>query len=378
MPRNTVMVILLYFFIIILNAVSLLSGKKNILLSIYSFLFIVLFVIGKRFDGTTIMHDLESYERKYEFYEDLLNPFEFSFRIINTIGNNFGLSFEGFYMIVTAVIISLLFYTIIKLRGNVHLFVVAFMLYFISVTISQIRNQCAMVTLFALLPWAISYDNFTLGLWGKIKIAFCLLLASSFHASYLVFLLPFLAANERKFVHLKALSIFLTLAFVALFFLKQVSFIQIMVMLFIADTEYLQERFGDYAESTTGFISLVPITIYVLLLLGLYFWKKRIISSLGDKKMVDFSNYIFNVVLWSSSFLPLLLLNATFYRYTRDISLLGIICLGIGVSSQVKRKTTYKLFALMITIPIGWFIFDVVIKGYWDEYSKHFFDTLFL
>ena len=327
------MVILLYFFIIILNAVSLLSGKKNILLSVFSFLFIVLFVIGKRFDGTTIMHDLESYERKYEFYEDLLNPFEFSFRIINTIGNNFGLSFEGFYMIVTAVIISLLFYTIIKLR---------------------------------------------LGLWGKIKIAFCLLLASSFHASYLVFLLPFLAANERKFVHLKALSIFLTLAFVALFFLKQVSFIQIMVMLFIADTEYLQERFGDYAESTTGFISLVPITIYVLLLLGLYFWKKRIISSLGDKKMVDFSNYIFNVVLWSSSFLPLLLLNATFYRYTRDISLLGIICLGIGVSSQVKRKTTYKLFALMITIPIGWFIFDVIIKGYWDEYSKHFFDTLFL
>lgn len=372
------MIVFFYFLIVIINAIAFLTKKTNRIIAIASSLFVVLFAIGKRIDGTPLTHDMESYERKYEYADELLNPVEFSFRGINLLGNKLGLCFEDFYMVVTLFIICLLLYLLYRLKSNVHLFLVVYLLYFVNITIGQMRNQCAMVTMFCLLPWAINYNNFSISYWNKMKLLLSIILASSFHASFLVYTLPFLAANEKKFEHLKSLGIFLLTAFAALFFLRQVSIIQLVIMLFISDTDYLQDRFGDYAESSTGLVSLVISFIYALSLIGLYYWRKEVIFPMHNIKKEMFSNYIFNVSLWSCVFLPLLLLDATFYRYLRDISFLALICMGIGITPQLKRKTLYKLFLFSISVPVCWFVFDIIIKGYWDDYSKHFFDTIFL
>lgn len=375
------MLAIFFFFLILLNAVIFLSGKKIRIISVLSYAFIILFAIGKRYDDTPMTHDLRNYELKYYEYEDL-PILEYGFKVVNTIGNELGLSYESFYMLVTTLIISIFFFFVHKMKGNLHLFIVAFMIYYMNITIGQMRNQLALASFLALMPWCMSKveASHLAWLWNyKYKILISLLIASSFHVSFILYLIPFLIATNQEFKHIKIFILVFGGIFFALFSFRQISAIQIIIMLLVADSEYMEDRFSKYTDTSTGLSSLASVSIFVTILIGLYFWKLHIPEKIKDNlRAKSFSNYMFNVILWSSVFLPLLLLNSTLYRYIRDITFLGVIFIGIGVSNKIKFQHRLFIFLVVIAVCIGWFVFDVFLKGYWNDFSKYYFNTLYL
>lgn len=356
------MLVFFYIAILLINVLFFSSGKKNKFVMFVSYLFILLFVMGKRYDGSKIAWDLGNYIERFDNYLYIEDLAEGGYWLLTYLAHLVGLSFESFYMIVTFIIVTGVFYTAYKIGKNIHGVAIAYLIYFILCPMDQLRNQLALVILLFLFPLSERNDFKII-----IKEVALILFSSLFHFTFILYLIPYVLTklkNKKLTIVFPYFAVLLTLATL---FLGKVSFISELLQYLEGMNAYTAERYAKYSDTTTSLSFLAPLFIYVILVYGMNVWQKT-----TDKRLNPSLSYSFCV--YAGLFLPLLLVNATMYRMIRDVTLLGIIHLNY-VHDKTKR---FLYLAIIIGISVGWFIFDIILKGYYDDYISNFFNNAIL
>ena len=373
------MLLIVYYAFIIINSLIYVYKKESKFFGYISMIFVILFVAGKRYDGSAISYDLYNYIVRYTNAENLTNV-EYGFKFINTLALRLGLSFESFYVCLTVICLILIFRTVIKLNGNVHLFCVGYMIYFILCPIDQLRNLCAFTCFFTAFP-LINEKRKKHRIWLLTHIV----AAGAFHITYLlysIFLIVDISSIKKNYKPIFKMMLFTTIFVVAT---NTVSAVSNLVAKFLAFFMYLGDRYTRYTLTQVALGFLAPIAIATFAGFALYRWRhihgihSQDTSNNSEAILITNANTITNILLVSSCFFPLLLLNATSYRFIRDITLIVVAWLGVNSNEiNITIKNRVEILMYVCGISIGWFIFDIVIKGYWIDYSEHFFKNVVL
>lgn len=368
----------IYLLLIVINVLCVISGKKYKSVSVFSIVFIISFLVGVEYNESVVGYDLRNYEIMYND-TSLISSLEIGYKLVNIACNLVGLSFYQFHMILIIICFLLIFKHLYRINTNVHLIIVAYLLYFILPPTGQLRNLCALTVFIRIFP--IVQDDTKEQIKKEFLIITC---ASLFHISFVMFYLIMLIHIKRKnknkyYKILFGIVVFITVASILL--KRNKLFVELfkLVLKFGGDTGQIYvER---YATTTTSMSPLASIVILLLLVYAINIWGKkslneRYINCFYDStKLKIASESIKNIVFISACFLPLLILNATMYRFIRDISFVGIIHLGINCDGKIKIKNRVRLLIMTILICMGWFIYDVIIKGYWTDFAISFFEN---
>lgn len=360
-----ILLIYLYWSLVLLNIIAFLIGRNVKWLSAISSLFLILFVMGKRPSGdVAIGRDYGNYELMYNYIQSY-SLVDMGYKYINIVGHWFSLSFENFYMVVVALIILILILSVIRIGGNLHLFIVSYLIYFDMITIDLIRNQCA-IALFTLFVFTTYYKNrrFWPG-W---------LLASTFHVSFYLYLVP-LYLSKKKSIKLAKQFLFFVLSLCTILFLTgTVDVIKPFITLLLSVSDSASQRYSEYLGVNARFSFLLPFFVYFVLLMALIYWKKLNERLTNDPRILFYCNYIYKFSLFCSIFLVLTFLNLHLYRYIRDLTLLGIMFMGINTTREymnIGKRSAILAFTLIICF--SWFYFDVIVKGYFFDYASTFY-----
>lgn len=361
----------LYYSIIVINALVFLSGRKVKLIYIPSAIFLILFVMGKRFNDNFIAYDLRVYQRGYE---DVANyfTFEVGFKLLDIVGNAFGLNFEQFYMILVACTMTTILVAVKKIGGNVHLFIMSWLIYFVLISMDQLRNQLALaIMMVAMLPF---FSNNQKSLRNELIVVG---IATLFHISFILFVIPLILTYKKNMDFGIKWIIICVILYFGMMLTSAYDVLHSLINSFVTSFENTS-KYEEYTSSHTSLSSLYSFGIYLIVLIGLYLHRRKNTHNKGPKFHYAYENINMFLLfcIFSSMLLSFLLVNAAFYRYIRDLSFICIAYLGIN-STQKSTSFIYRLQTLAFTllISIGWFVFDIIIKGYSYDYNRFFFDN---
>lgn len=367
----------LYYSIIVINALIFLVGRKNRLISIPSAIFLILFLMGKRFADNFIAYDLRNFANTYDNLENY-STLEIGYKFINQVANEFNLPFESFYMILVASIVLLFLISVKKIGGNLHIFIMSYMIYYVLVTMDQLRNQSALALFMFLLFPLFYYKNRILQKRGLWYVFICLAVASMFHVSFLLYIVPLYLCCKKEDSFLMKWMIVMVLLYFTMMITSSNDLLKPFLISMIDNSDYAQDKYGGYLENRTSLSSFASLIIYLVLLFSVYRlkMKNKISSDFSNEFSVKIIDSYYKFVLAASFFLPFLLIDAVYYRYIRDVTFIGIAYLGINsVSFQTNFLRRLETLSYTLAISIGWFVFDIVIKGYTYDYIMFFFDN---
>lgn len=359
---------IIYYGIIIINAVIFLSGKKIKIVSIASAVFLILFVMGKRYDGSFIAYDLANYSGRYE---NATNPnsLELGYQLINDLGNSMGLTFDQFYMALVAIIIITMLVSVIRIGGNIHLFIVSWLIYFVLISMDQLRNQSALaIMMITMLPF---YHHQRRSLSRELIF---LIIASLFHISFILYAIP-LVLTYKKGIKEARVCFIVGIVLYAIFMLGASTSIMSTLIKIMASSS---EKYEKYVGTQTNLSSLASLALYFITVFSIYLTRKIIIKKRGlfDNCVYENISMFYLFLMFSSILLPFLIVNSTFYRIVRDLSFISIAYMGINtVGKNSTFQNRLKMLILTLLISVGWFIFDIVIKNYLVDYSLYFFNN---
>ena len=355
-----------YFALIIINILIPLVGKKSKIIIVISLLFILLFVMNKKYLGGFIAYDLNNYSLRYSRDYFLFNASEVLFSLLMMAFKTAGCSFEEFYMFIVAFSLFLVFIGVLRLNGNFHVFVFTFLIYFVLLPIDQLRNFLAFSLFLQGIPFLFRQKKHD-WIWFVVFVG----LASLCHSSFIIYFLLLFVFSEysKKMIAFFAIvSILLIIIFLLGGSRTMFGGLLNSVISFLG----FEERYSDYTTTATRFSGLVPIAAILLLLITFNF-----VFFNTTKKNTKQSSIIFRIIIITFCFTPLVFLNSTMYRFVRDISLVLIIVLSgyfINKSFLMQPKNRIGSIITVASISILWFVFDIVIKGYYLDYMKYFFE----
>jgi len=368
------MLFILYIFFLVVNVAASFSKNNVKILDYITAIFILIFVTGKRYVGGYIAYDLIHYEENYGLKDDM---FEVGFQFVRDIAISNGLSFNSFYMLLTGICLISIYCIIKKRHGNIHLFYVAYLIYYILIPIDQLKNLCAFTIFLYSLKWIKPFK------WAHIVMYVGgVLFASLFHPSYILYLLLLLVYVKPVFNHTKAISLsFISLTALAVILGLQ-SMISSQLSLFMAVMNSY-DRYDKYFESISRNAPLAIITVFITVVFMMYYWRKHFVKkgiNVNKSNLVtlDEANIILAFVLLNGLFLPMLIMSMTTYRYIRDISLIAIIFCSVNANRNNNIRDKLMLLSFVIAISVGMFIYDIVLNGYWEDYKLYFFTNDFL
>ena len=394
----------LYIILIIVNIVCIVRGNKNKVVSFASLVFILLFTAGIEYNGSVVGYDLRNYEIMYN-NTSLISNYEWGFKAVNDLGNIIGLDFYQFRFWIIMITLFSIFVVVYRMKGNLNLVIVAYLLYFLGPLSGQIKNICAVAVFVHIFPIPKSSSV-------RYTIKECLLIAvaASFHYSfyiYFVFLLinsRVLGSNKKNFYRWFFSIVTAYTVFCIIF--KRFSLFSSVFNIVFSLSDSLNDIYSSRYSTVTGLSSMASVAILLLCAFGIIYWKKHFFSIPGNiasgrnevllddyykrtnisvnyrirfgiKKFIlssEDTECVLDMVLLSSIFFPLVVLNATFYRLIRDVTLIGIMHLSINCNKyKTNVQKRFFLMWIVIGICIGWFIFDVAIKGYSEEFFKNYF-----
>ena len=231
---------------------------------------------------------------------------------------------------------------------------------FTNQILDQLRNQLALVfLLYGLFILVQQKAHF------KIKYCICVLLASMFHASFIAYLI-FLVGTWKNKKMIVTLSVLFSLTFSLVTYFYGGSWLTSILSLIF------DGKFYQYIDTRVGLGFVIPLLAHLIsIYLVHYCYKVGVANQLeaSDIKMFQLTRQI---QLISCVFYPLLFMNVTMYRLNRNIAVFSILVASTLIKKS-NKKQRLKITALIALIAIGYFIFDIVIKGYWQSYCDNFF-----
>ncbi len=330
--------------------------------------------MGKRFDESFIGYDLRNYQKHYEDVSGLSN-LEFGYKFFNILGNYLGLSFEEFYMILVAVVMITIIISVIKIGGNLHLFLVGWYIYFVLISMDQLRNQSALsIMMLTVLPFVTDKEK------PLRKELLLLFVSSLFHFSFVFYAIPIILSYKKnsKFAYR------FFVIFIALFvFLLLSSYTSVLdsVLTLLSNSSSDAEKYERYIGTRSKLSPFLSLGIYLLSLCSVFFVMKtnRKNGGLNNRYAYENLKKYLNFMLFSSCLLLFLIVNATFYRIPRDLSFISMAYIGIkSIGKQSSFSSRLVVLTVTLIISLGWFFFDIIIKDYYLDYYLNFFNNVII
>lgn len=334
-------------------------GSKNIKIVIYLSLIIMLIFIAYNTDNA----DLMNYQYHFDEYKtglELVKRPEILYQIYLFCGAKLLNTYTDFLMFTGFAIVTLFYWIIKKIWGiaNVHNFLWLFFLYPLFPNIVQIRSFIG----------CLIFCMFFIGYWkknSKIFFLFGILLAGTFHISFLFFA-PFvllLDLDDRK--QLKRLFYFYTLmASIAIIF----CFWSPTYLIHLAG-DFIQ-RFGGYhyaymLEEASNQIRWYARLIYVLILVTENFFSYVIFTRIRQREKR--SSFTFRAVkscmllnFYSGLFMPMIFVTSQAERVFRYVFVVNAIMLSIYMKLKTDQDKKFNLLLeVVLALVVFWcFVFS--------------------
>ncbi len=370
------MIEIIYITLIVVNICGYICrSRTNKGVEYFSEIFIALFIASTRYvPGSYIVEDQTRYQNTY-YNIEALGSYAQGYKAINYIGNLLNLSFDAFYVVVTIICTIVIFRAIRKMECNGYIISIVFLLYYILIAADLLKNFIAFSIFLTVFPYLLSTKKK-----DRLKYVIGVILASLFHISFLLFLV--LLIKNVDLSQLKTSKNWKRIAavivgIVVLIFItngqKAVSFVSnTLLSVFLRDEDTLN-RYSVYTSRTTHLSAIIPIFLFLLTLVGLTLWKNRTRTENGVLVSLKNRAAVLNVFLVSSVLLPLVFTSAEFFRIIRDITIVGILYLSeTSERTYIRNRLVNLMFVLLVLA--GWFIFDIVIKGKWENFMLYYFN----
>ena len=166
------------------------------------------------------------------------------------------------------------------------------------------------------------------------------------------------------------------LVFVFFFLTGTINIIKPLLSFLFSFLGAAEDRYAEYLNVNARLSMLLPLFVYIVTIIGIKYWRSNCINKQSDDESIFMADYVYKFALLCSIFLVLTFLSIQCYRFIRDLSLIGIIFMGINTSYKCsKLSTRFVVLLFMLAISFGWFYFDVIVKGYFPDYVGFFYQN---
>ncbi|WP_147404955.1 EpsG family protein [Oceanobacillus halophilus] len=346
------------------------------------FIFILMGGSGVNYLG---QNDYVNYKIDYETASNqgLMDSKEIGYMLLLKFGNILNLDFFTFRLIILGICLIVIYFGVIKRYSyNSNYILLAYMLYPMIIDSEQFRNFIALTILLYGIRFLGSYK-----IKNKIKFLLTIIIASSIHVSFALYIVLLLVDLKNKKILVKGIALS-ALIFALIVFLNnnQIPFISSIQNLIGVD------KFTSYTDKKTEYGFLIPFTLHTFNFL-LALWAKNIIYNKVNSNIttyeqlnalqkertgqsdISFINMIFYVNIIGFLFFPLFMTSLHFYRIVRNLMLLNFISYSI-VSSYLKKDSALKLLfnLCILTSILMWLFLDLFITTSPERLIYQFFN----
>lgn len=371
------MYIFLYSLIFVLCIIGIFIKPKTNILQ-YIILMIICFLTGRG----AITNDTPNYYYGYLItpYKSYSETYEPGYLLLTKIGYFLGANYVEFRTAIIFIALLLLHRLVNKVAGkNSYYFYIFYAMFLIFIDNEQHRSFLA----FSLIACGISFLLFSKKIKGVFQYLFFVLIASTLHASSLLYLPLVLVKlnNQRKLSHF--IAAFSLIGCLLIFFnIFSVSFIT-NIITNISDGAERTAAYGA-VEVRFGFLYAFFLhSISIAILYKIYrmlYDKNRFYLNKGfDSSLVQYNIYIYKFILTlniiSIIYFPVYMFNLQFIRIARNIFLLNLIWFAASMFVFDKKYVKKYLILLMVIILILlWFYYTFIVSDHIEDVLMPFFD----
>ncbi len=307
----------------IINIIFSLLNKKSKIVT--GFTILGIFVI---FGGNTLSVDYPGYKHAFDKLE--YDEFESGYALFCTVLKHLGFTYQSVVIIIEIAMLILIIWLIKKVNGNDHLFFSVFLGFEQFMGIVQTRAFISSV----LLTVAIIYLKKA----ERIRAILILLVAMTFHRSIGVFL-PFFILYDCKIKIKQLLWHIMEISTIVLFLVAGINLITGVNLLtsfvyFVLKGIGTLEKANIYSETTRLGGMLYGAFYFINLFMILFIQKKYTLCT--SKRSDDYDKVMLALNLYTSMFLPFLVVSTIFYRFYRMLNIANYVY-GSSVMNEVSN-----------------------------------------
>lgn len=341
---------LLVFFIASNLLVAFLKKKSNILIWC-SIIFIVFVFVGSR--GVADLHNYTyDYIHGYEFF---WKGGQFLFHFITETCHKLGLSFDAYRLFLSVLGLFFYYYFIKKFSPVPNLVMAAYMSYLMIMDDVQIRNflGCAVFCLGLVCMFEQNRN------WKK-QYVFWIVVASTIHSSFWVYLIFLLIPNDlnkdKKIIIFGFWSILFSVLFL---FVREYLNNLVMIFAFIDET-----KTEHYLLETTHFGGALFGIIQIFAIICIFYIKNKLWRKDGKQEAYRIIQIGFLIDILSLALVPAAIFSITFYRLLRNLFFVNAIVFSIGF---YRLKNRILAFLMLIVYTGLFYYFDLTPDIYVEE-----------
>lgn len=346
------MVIVIYLSVIIINLILAYKKKNSRLVMFISCIAIMLLMCGYR---RPFYSDLDNYYYMYIGQQELPFGMKFIFKFFSTIG----IDFYTVHYILLAIFLLVSMYVIRTYCENWHYAIALFSGYYIIISADQIKNHTAFI--FLCLAIISLYKT------QKVRASIFILIASSIHYSFIIYLLFILISPKKsKYIIKISIAISLIYAVIAIMKLDAIiinNFIPVITsMLGTKIGAFIEMKVQLYLSTRTGWGFLLCIGLQ-LLDFCLLKYSRNLMLERGATNKVEFIEFVMRLNEIGFIAFPLFVYNMQWYRIIRDLLLINYCVYGCTYY-YLEKNTKIRLLYLCITLGSVyiWLIGDLCFK----------------
>lgn len=369
----------LYIITLLLLLFSVFTGKFKKITSYFSI--VVLVILNYGLDNKW---DLYNYFIRYDNIMNIDSNRELGFQIIMKIFNFFNVDFATFrcIMIIIGLIIIMLFLK--KITNDSSFFLLCYMSYFAFLEGEQIRNFYALIVLICAFKYLFYNDKIS-----NIKYIILILIASSIHSSFIVYLVFLLVKSNVNIS--KLMTKLIPIMVILMLVLSRYTELQSIILSAFSTEDDSRGLYYSQAISNLGWIAPTAIYIWNLFIVrycySLVKGKKQSYElstyTLKDFKIIKNTNtvpmeyiferlYMINII--GLVFIPLYMNSLVFYRINRNIIMINLLFIcSIYNKQREMRKKSILIFCFSLILIIGYWIFDFKIYNSWEKFHDTYF-----
>lgn len=338
--------ILIYLFFILLNGCFAFKKKNENIIISFSIFYLIIFMLGNETapDYLSYLNDYtEMLTKGVSSFNDIGYVFVEKFFV------NLNLNYSVFRMAIIIGSLLFLYNGLKKYKINYHFILSIVMIYQCFMDTMQIRNFFA-VSIFIYASQFILIPESK----NKLKYIIFIILAGLFHSSLLIYIV--FVFNDYLMKHKKILEklfIVSLILFLFVFIFPDYMSNLFMIIFTSIGKEAIYTRYFSNLAQSLGF--LLPVISYTFLILIISLYMRTNKCELKD---VNIMQSILNLNNISMLFLPLVIIDPTWYRINRNLNMVNYICLWNIYEKQTNMKGKILFFGFSYLFALIWFYIE--------------------
>lgn len=360
------MTLILYFICILSNLYCCLKYKESKLIKIFSF-----FTFGYILCANMNVSDYSNYLNNYlDPQNGIYKVDDIGYTLLIRSFKIFGFKYEQFRLFCVIICLIVLNYILRKMKCNYHYVYFFYSLYGVIMDAVQFRFYLASILLIIALGLAATYKKKY-----RVFIYILLILATTLHNSFILFLLVYFILNNlntlRKYYKVFIMLI-IAFAVLSIFSLKLGVLDSLLNWIASNSGDY---RISKYFSATSNYGFLFPLLMHC----HYWFWLRNMYCTVSLEESTykkSYIKYLYEFVTVSFIIIPLYVINVNFYRYLRVLTIPILIAFAFGDEKYRKNKKAISRFKNII-VQLGviaiWLCFEFLFADMMESILRPIF-----